>query len=436
EPYRGLELLLLLGSFVWLVPPWGAAAVRLHPYDASKLAVLASEWGNFNGSDTWQRREVDCHAMEGIRCDRDGHVTAIVLEDFELGAPIPDTISHFQRLTYLRLYFCQITGTIPSSISNLASLVLLVLGGNSISGSLPASISRLTRLQMLTLDFNRMSGPIDSICNLTQLRKLNLAQNRFNGSIPSSVGNLALEGLDISVNQLSGSIPDSLSRLQEVTYIALAENQLTGSIPESLAALNGLHGLYLHNNQLSGSIPASLASLQNLEYLFFDINSLLGSIPASLGDLLQLKYIHLQGNGFSGPVDYIVRTMKRIESLNLNHNLFSGRLPSPASSGILEYKMNSNFFTHGNVKFNCSAAEWSVDLNCLSTDLLICGRVPSSRSPAACAAFCGMEAGSTASVCEGHGYCSVNQFTGGGECVCDPNYLLDSTNTNVCLPGD
>ncbi|CAI5518902.1 unnamed protein product [Closterium sp. Naga37s-1] len=60
------------------IPRVGAAAAA--GQFSSKLAVLASEWGNFNGSDTWQRREVDCHAMEGIRCDRDGHVTAIASE--------------------------------------------------------------------------------------------------------------------------------------------------------------------------------------------------------------------------------------------------------------------------------------------------------------------------------------------------------------------
>ncbi|CAI5989217.1 unnamed protein product [Closterium sp. NIES-65] len=52
-----------------------------------------------------------------------------------------------------------------------------------------------------------------------------------------------------------------------------------------------------------------------------------------------------------------------------------------------------------------------------------------------CAAFCGLEAGSTAAVCGGHGYCYVNEFTAAGECVCDLNYMLNSTNINACVPG-
>ncbi|CAI5999777.1 unnamed protein product, partial [Closterium sp. NIES-65] len=382
-----------------------------------------------------------------------------------------------------KLSFCQITGSIPNVISNLASLVLLELVGNLISGSLPADISCLTRLQILHLEFNHISGPIDSVCNLVQLKRLILIRNQFNGSIPQELGNLRqLNSLNIEQNRFNGSIPSSIGNLA-LNHLALSANQLSGSIPDSLSRLQEVTYMYLHNNRLSGSIPASLASLQNLDTLFFSINKLSGSIPASLGDLLLLKYLsfsfnqvsgtiptafgkltnllhlsftgnqmygavpsvlsnlsklrsfNLQDNGFSGQVDHIVQPMKSIERLTLDHNLFTGRVPSPASSSILEYKMNNNFFTHGDAKFNCSAAAWSADLNCLPTGLLICGRVPSSRSPAACAAFCGLVAGSTAPVCGGRGYCSVNEFTGRGECVCDPNYLLDSTNTNACVPG-
>ncbi|CAI5978190.1 unnamed protein product [Closterium sp. NIES-64] len=90
----------------------------------------------------------------------------------------------------------------------------------------------------------------------------------------------------------------------------------------------------------------------------------------------------------------------------------------------------------GPVKFtNCSAVKWSVDGNCLYSDLRICG-LPHARKPAAaCAAFCGVEVGSVAPVCGGHGYCSVNEFTAAGECVCDPNYMLNSSNINACVPG-
>ncbi|GJP70263.1 hypothetical protein CLOP_g1221 [Closterium sp. NIES-67] len=102
ETQRGLELhLLLLGGLACLVVPWGAVAVRLHPRDATSLALLASEWNGFNGSETWGLRDVDCTAMEGVFCDKDGFVAAIMLKLKNFGAPIPDMISRFQRLNTL-----------------------------------------------------------------------------------------------------------------------------------------------------------------------------------------------------------------------------------------------------------------------------------------------------------------------------------------------
>ncbi|CAI5947112.1 unnamed protein product [Closterium sp. NIES-65] len=65
----------------------------------------------------------------------------------------------------------------------------------------------------------------------------------------------------------------------------------------------------------------------------------------------------------------------------------------------------------------------------------ICGLVYPQRSAAACAAFCGLQIGATGPLCGGHGYCSLNPFTGAGECVCDPNYMLNSSNSNSCVPG-
>ncbi|CAI5989218.1 unnamed protein product [Closterium sp. NIES-65] len=85
-------------------PSLGAASSRTcadSNHIAFNLAWLASEWGDFSGSDTWLWQYADCRAMEGIRCDRDGFVIAIELGMKNLQAPIPDMISRFQRLRYL-----------------------------------------------------------------------------------------------------------------------------------------------------------------------------------------------------------------------------------------------------------------------------------------------------------------------------------------------
>ncbi|GJP80484.1 hypothetical protein CLOP_g10692 [Closterium sp. NIES-67] len=504
-----LLLLLLLGSLACLVPPWGAAAVRVHPRDVSNLAWLASEWNGFNGSDTWSLSYADCRAMEGIRCDRDGRVIAIELGLKNFQAPIPAMISRFTRLRYLTLLFCQLTGPLPNTLCDLPSLVSLNLGGNSISGTLPDGFSRLVSLEYLILGVNRISGPIDLLSSLVHLTHLNLRQNFFNGSLPSELGNFTtltvlnfdgnlfsgsippsmgemslLQQMVLSFNQLSGTIPDSLGHLRGLTHLALAGNQLTGSIPDSFSALDSLTDLILMDNLLSGSIPTALASLPKLRAIMASSNQLSGSIPAALGDLLlldylslsynpmsgsiptaigkltnlmlldlsgnqfygtvpsslsdlsKLQYLFLTNNQFWGTIEPITRTMRNLRMLFLSWNQFSGRLPSPASSTLEQYQVDTNFFTHGEVKFkNCSAVTWTTDANCLAASASVCGRASTQRTAAVCAAFCGVEIGATGPVCGGHGYCSVNAFIGEGECVCDPNYMLDSSNTNACVAG-
>ncbi|GJP71077.1 hypothetical protein CLOP_g1938 [Closterium sp. NIES-67] len=308
---------LLLGSIACLVALRGVASVRVHAADVRSLLVLASEWNNFQGSETWGLRYADCKALDGIACDRDGFVTDIFLQMKSFNAPIPDMISQFQHLTQLALPFCHLKGSIPDGLFNLTSLVALSLLGNSVTGTIPVGISRLVNLQILALHVNQLSGPIDPLCNLPQLR-----------------------------------------------YLGLSFNQL------------------------------------------------------------------------QGPVEPVMRGMANITYLYLTSNQFSGRLPSPPSAGIKSYKVEGNFFSHGQVNFsNCSAVTWTTLDNCLSPYLGICGLVYPQRSAGGCAAFCGVEVGATSPVCGGHGSCFVNAFTGSAECACDPNYMLNSSNGNACVPG-
>ncbi|CAI5953170.1 unnamed protein product, partial [Closterium sp. NIES-64] len=144
----------------------------------------------------------------------------------------------------------------------------------------------------------------------------------------------------------------------------------------------------------------------------------------------------LRSNQLSGPIDIVIQNMKNLTQLSLSGNRFSGRLPSLTYPFIEKYSVNNNFFSHGQVKFtNCSAVTWSVDSNCLSSNLRICGLPHIPKPTSTCAAFCGLDIGAARPVCGGHGYCSVNDFTAIGECVCDPNYMLNNSNTNTCVPG-
>ncbi|GJP55424.1 hypothetical protein CLOM_g14374 [Closterium sp. NIES-68] len=472
------------------------------------LLELAYYWDYFEGTDTWSWRFADCRAMDGIKCDDDGYVIAILLSNKKIEAPIPDMISQFQHLKFISLMSCQLTGIIPDSLFEISSLVFLDLRGNTVTGTLPTGFSRLARLESIYLNFNQLSGPLEPLCNLPRLQDLDLASNFFNGSIPNGFSSLTLltylhidanylsgsipssfghmtsmAWLDLSYNLLSGSIPDSLSRMQNLTTLKISTNQLTGPIPSSLGAIRSLINLVLPRNLLSGSIPESLASLQNLTGLVLEFNQLTGSIPAALADLplwylstasnptsgsmptafgklskllvmdlegnqlhgtipstlsnlSKLQTLLLGNNKLSGPVDHILRSMTSITVLSLYNNHLLGRLPCPAPSIMEQYNVENNFFTHGEVKMsNCSAAQFNTRANCLAPSLAICGRTFTQRPATACAAFCGVEVGAARPVCEGHGYCSVNPFIGAGECVCDPNYMLNSTNSKACVAG-
>ncbi|GJP66264.1 hypothetical protein CLOP_g23155 [Closterium sp. NIES-67] len=224
-------------------------------------------------------------------------------------------------------------------------------------------------------------------------------------------------------NQLSGTIPDSLGHLRGLTHLILMDNLLSGSIPTALASLPKLRAIMASSNQLSGSIPAALGDLLQLDYLDLSGNQFYGTVPSTLSDLSKLQYLFLTNNQFWGTIEPITRTMRNLRMLS-------------ASSTLEQYQVDTNFFTHGEVKFkNCSAVMWTTDANCLAASASVCGRASTQRTAAVCAAFCGVEIGATGPVCGGHGYCSVNAFIGEGECVCDPNYMLDSSNTNACVAG-
>ncbi|GJP42036.1 hypothetical protein CLOM_g1633 [Closterium sp. NIES-68] len=446
ESHRGLERRLpLLGSLAYLLVLRGVVSVRLHLDDVGSIQELARRWNNFEGSEIWGLRYVDCMAMEGILCDKDGFVTDIVLQQKGFYAPIPTMISKLQHLRHLSLMFCTLTGTIPDSLFNLTSLSVLDVVGNFITGTVPVGISRLVNLRVLGLGLNQLSGPLDPLSNLPQLIFLHLDQNLFNGSIsselgklttlrflslkenefsasiPSSLGNLAsLNELTLSVNQLSGTIPDSLSGLHSLTNLNLHTNQLTGAIPESLGALSALKFLELQYNRLNGSIPATLSSLQQLEWLMISGNLLSGSIPAALGDIPLLKYMWLALNQLSGSIPTAIGKLANLVNLDMWNNQLCGTIPTTLHNlSKVQYLALSYNQLSGPVEPIIRGMRSVTDL----------------WSAAECAAFCGLEVGATGPVCGGHGYCLVNPSTGASECVCDPNYMLSSSNSNACVPG-
>ena len=145
-----------------------------------------------------------------------------------LKGPIPSEIGLLTNLTYLNLFYNEVSGPIPPEIGNLVNLTYLNLGYNELSGSIPSEIG-----------------------NLLNLNYLILGNNHFSGTIPSEIGNLVnLESLDLTKNQLYGLIPEDICNL-----------------PDSVFTLNSPH-LSLRSNYFCPPYPACIEDslVQESEY--------------------------------------------------------------------------------------------------------------------------------------------------------------------------
>ena len=261
------------------------------------------------------------------------------LSDQPLGEWHGVTTNADGRVSWLNLYFNQLSGSIPPELANLANLTELALSANQLSGSIPPELDNLTNLQRLALSSNQLSGSIPpELGNLTNLQRLALSSNQLSGSIPPELGSLTnLIELNLSSNQLSGSIPSELDNLTNLQRLALGGNQLSGSIPPELGNLANLTELVLSFNQLSGSIPPELGNhLANLTELALSANQLSGSIPPELGNLTNLQRLALHGNQLSGSIPPELGNLTNLIVLALGGNQLSGCI----SEGLWNVRTN------------------------------------------------------------------------------------------------
>ena len=252
------------------------------------------------------------------------------------------------RVTYISLQGCGLTGTLPEEIGDLPQLIFLYLKSHDSSGnhltSIPKELGGLVNLTHLDLTGNRLTGSIPKeLGNLTKLQYLYLhthnsysintnytkhptnrskpfygytvtstqGRNQLTGSIPKELGNLvALKHLRLEGNNLTGPIPATLGDLPELGTLRLYDNQLTGSIPPEIGNAPKLQHLYLHGNQLTGTIPPAIGNLPKIYSLSLNDNKLTSSIPPELGQLTTLRSIHIQNNNITGPIPQQLNTLR------------------------------------------------------------------------------------------------------------------------------
>ncbi|XP_026656426.2 protein STRUBBELIG-RECEPTOR FAMILY 3 isoform X2 [Phoenix dactylifera] len=146
---------------------------------------------------------------QGVQCV-ESNITAIVLNDANLGGELGDKLANFTSITTIDLSNNHIGGNIPENLPR--TMMQFFLSANQFTGSIPDSLSELTLLSDMSVNQNLLTGELpDAFQSLTGLINLDLSSNNLTGQLPPSMQNLSsLTALNIENNLFSGPIPEKL----------------------------------------------------------------------------------------------------------------------------------------------------------------------------------------------------------------------------------
>ncbi|XP_028772737.1 receptor-like protein kinase 7 [Neltuma alba] len=287
-------------------------------------------------------------------------------------SPFPVEVLKLEKLYWLYLTNCSITGKIPMGIGNLTQLENLELSDNLLTGEIPSDIGKLQKLRQIELydnyltgkipigfrdltslvyldvSNNQLEGDISELRFLTNLASLQLFQNRFSGGIPTEFGDFkSLIEFSLYANNFTGPLPQKLGSRAGLQYIDVSDNSLSGPIPPDMCRNNNMTELAMLNNSFTGSIPETYVNCSAMVRFLVNRNSLSGRIPSGLWGLPNMEIIDLSMNQFDGPVTSDIAEAKSLAQLFLSDNKFSGQLPSGISeaSSLVSIKLSSNQFS-------------------------------------------------------------------------------------------
>lgn len=272
----------------------------------------------------------------------------LYLTNCSLTGKVPEDIGNLTLLENLELSDNRLTGEIPPTIVKLKNLWQLELYNNSFTGKLPKGFGNLTNLVNFDASQNLLEGDLSELRFLTKLESLQLFENQFIGDIPEEIGEFEnLSELSLYRNRVTGKIPQKLGSSNGMDFIDLSENSLTGPIPPDMCKGNRMTDLLVLQNKLTGEIPESYASCESLKRVRVNNNSLSGVVPAKIWSLPKLVRIDLSMNDFEGPVTADIAKAKSLGQLVLHNNRFSGELPDEISgaSSLVLIQLSFNRFS-------------------------------------------------------------------------------------------
>jgi Leucine rich repeat len=197
-------------------------------------------------------------------------LTVIDLHGNNLYGTIPaDIFGAFTALQDLLLSNNLFTGTLTSSIDKLTSLQKLDLSANpSLShGALPSEIGELTKLTYVNLFYTNLTNQIPTeIGLLTALQWFSLGENAMTGTIPTQIFECSqLSALWLKSNSFTGTLPSEFGSLTASTLLYLDSNSFTGTVPSELGSLSALTVLTIDRNDFNGTVPSELCNLGTVE---------------------------------------------------------------------------------------------------------------------------------------------------------------------------
>ncbi|KAL9415412.1 hypothetical protein AB3S75_043660 [Citrus x aurantiifolia] len=227
----------------------------------------------------------------------------LYLTNCSVTGQIPEGIGNLTQLQNLELSDNELSGEIPAGIVKLNKLWQLELYNNSLNGKLPVGFSNLTNLMNFDVSQNRLEGDLSELRFLNQLSSLHLFENQFSGEIPEEFGEFKhLTELSLYTNSLTGTLPQKLGSWADFNYVDVSENLLTGPIPPDMCKTGAMTDLLVLQNNFNGTVPETYANCKSLIRFRVNNNSLSGTIPPGIWSLPNLSIIDLSTNQFEGPV--------------------------------------------------------------------------------------------------------------------------------------
>jgi hypothetical protein len=286
---------------------------------------------SWNETDGWLGPNDVC-SWNSIKCDFNGNVAGLRLNDNGLGGSLPTEITALTSLSKLRVFNNAITGQVPTQLYSLPNIELLDLESNFLTGQVfvPDLANAAGTLKRFRCSDNAFVGTIDGdvLSSMSFLEELWFAANDISGTLPTEIALLTnLNSLIAYENTLTGDIPHDISSLVHLEYFDISSNFLQGTIPSSLGGLVDMENLFLSHMSLTGTIPSTLGNLIHLDHLDIQENKLTGSMPMEFENLVNLTALDLSNNTLSGPLPSF-GDFTKLDFLDLSQNILSGQIPN------------------------------------------------------------------------------------------------------------